>query len=141
MDNYTKLYWLTRLENINNFFITCTVTSIALIVIISIYWLIHKEWDSFSSELAERIAYRKKLVNKRKFLFVVLFVCSMGMVLIPTQKEAVLIFAGGKTMDFIQQDTSIKKIPAQTTLLISTFFEKQIKELTEEDSKDKKTKK
>ena len=37
--------------------------------------------------------------------------------------------AGGKTMDFIESDTSINKIPAQTTKLITNYLEQQIKEV------------
>lgn len=53
-------------------------------------------------------------------------------VFLPTQKEAIMIIAGGKTMDFIQKDTSVRKIPHQTTEFISEYLDKQIKELSKE---------
>lgn len=53
--------------------------------------------------------------------------------LIPTKGEIIFISAGGKTIDFIKSDSSINKIPSQSTKLITDFMQDQIEKM-----KDKK---
>lgn len=47
-------------------------------------------------------------------------------VFVPTKNEAIVIIAGGKTLDFIKQDSSLNKIPSQTTAIISQFLQNEI---------------
>jgi len=133
MDNYTKIYWLTRLDGINGFFIGMAIISIILILVIGIGLLIaHYMNDCFNGdELKQRLKTMAAFKSKLNYLVFTFFLGTLVSIFLPTQKEAVMIVAGGKTIDFIQNDTSIKKIPEQTTLLISSFFDKQIKEMNE----------
>lgn len=48
---------------------------------------------------------------------------------IPDKDEAILILAGGATMNYIQKDSSLSKIGPQTTLIISQYLDSKIKEL------------
>jgi hypothetical protein len=66
------------------------------------------------------------------FFWSIYISATLGLVFIPTQQEAVVIFAGGKTIDFIEADSSIKNIPHQTTELISKFMENEILEMNKE---------
>lgn len=50
------------------------------------------------------------------------------LIFLPTRNEVIAIYAGGKTLDFAQQDSSLAKIPAQTTEVISNYLDKMIKE-------------
>lgn len=139
MNNYEKIYWLTRLDGLNSLFVVMSILSIALILLISISSLASKDFDQYydGHRLKERINTRLKFTSKIKYLTLTLIVGVLGVIFLPTQKEAILIFAGGKTMDFVQKDTSIRKIPEQTTLLISTFFQKQIEEMNKPEEKKK----
>jgi len=47
----------------------------------------------------------------------------------PSKNDMILIYAGGKTMDYVQKDTSLQKIPYQTTAIISDYLDKTIKEM------------
>ena len=137
MNNYEKIYWLTRLDGINGFFTGMVTISIVLIIGIIIGSLISKDFDEFyhGENLKSRIKVREQFTRKVRYLVFTFFLGTLVSIFLPTQKDAVMIVAGGKTIDFIQQDTSIKKIPEQTTLLISNFFDKQIKELNEPTKK------
>ena len=137
MNNYAKIYWLTRLDGINGFFIGMAIISIVLIIGIIIGGLMSKDFDEFyhDEKLKSRIKVREQFTSKVKYLVFTFFLGTLVSIFLPTQKEAVMIVAGGKTIDFIQQDTSIRKIPEKTTLLISSFFDKQIKELNEPTKK------
>jgi hypothetical protein len=123
MNNYEKIYWLTRLENIETFFtVILTVGSIFIAGRAVMRFIIAIEGEDF-----------KPLKWYKHLIFWPIYVSSiLGLVLVPTQKEAIIIFAGGKTIDFIQSDSSIQKIPHQTTEIISKFMENEILEMNKE---------
>ena len=85
--------------------------------------------------MKSRIKTREQFTNKVKYLVFTFFLGTLVSIFLPTQKEAVFIVAGGKTINFIQADTSIRKIPEQTTSIISTFLDKKIKELNDTEKK------
>lgn len=128
MSNYSKLYWLTRLDNINGFAIVIAIISIVTIAITLIWCAITSDFDEYESrdEIGKRKALRAKARGYIKS-YVISFVVSLVLLIfLPTKNEVIFIVAGGKTMNFIQSDTSINKIPAQTTAIISDFLQKQI---------------
>lgn len=132
MNNYEKIYWLTRLDGIENF-------SIAMIVIGSSFILIRLVYIAIEYSMIGEPAPSLKWYNH--LLFWTIYVTSIAsLIFIPTQKEAILIFAGGKTINFIEQDSSITKIPSQTTSIISMFMENEIQSLKKEleDNKNDK---
>ena len=77
---------------------------------------------------------------KHLFFWPIYLSSILGLVFIPTQNEAIVIFAGGKTIDFIEADSSIQKIPHQTTEIISKFMENEILKMNDElENKKEKT--
>lgn len=115
METTTQLYWLTRLDSISMIF--------SIIAILGFFILIGIIMFSISDD----IDYEDKSVIKRMRIFFITFIISLlGVILIPTKDEVVFIIAGGKTIDFIKNDTSINKIPSQTTKLITDYLEEQI---------------
>lgn len=134
MSNYAKLYWLTRLDSISIFF----GFLIAFAIISAIVFLIMHSDSPLSFEtdkLKVWPAKQKNYVNWiKKCLFAAVFFLLIE-VFLPSKRDVILIVAGGKTIDFIQSDTSINKIPAQTTAIISDFLNKKIKELKTTEGK------
>lgn len=131
MSNYAKIYWLTRLDSLHSLFCGMIVLGSVSIFAIILYKFMSTDFDEFYSgqNLKDRKDNRASVTSKIKWFVFILILGSIGSAFLPTQKEAVLIVAGGKTIDFVQGDTSIQKIPGQATTLISTFFDKQIQEL------------
>ena len=125
MDNYSKLYWLTRLDYLQGLFIACSIVLGLLIVAHLINHLIKIIEDADIVILNSGI---KRTVTIYFFCLSVIAAC-----LTPTKNEMILIYAGGKTMNYVQSDTSLSKIPYQTTSIISEYLDKTVKEL-----KDKK---
>lgn len=132
MNNYEKLYWLTRLEGIQHFSITMVIVGSIFIAARFIYKGI-EYWSE--DEKAPSLPWYNHAA------FWPIYILSIAsLIFVPTQKEAIIIFAGGKTIDFIEQDSSITKIPAQTTSIISMFMEKQIMSLQDEIEEKKNDK-
>lgn len=131
MNNYTKLYWLTRLDSIQDL---CLVIGVLSVISMLIYY-ISIGMDCFDKE--DRDDHYKSFGKILKIGYPLLIISALICTFLPNKNEAILIIAGGKTMDFVQQDSSLSKIPAQTTQIISDYLDKQIKE-TKESKENKK---
>ncbi len=55
--------------------------------------------------------------------------------LIPSKQEAMVIMAGGKTLNFLQSDSSISKIPYQATKLVSDYMDKVLEDMKKKEDK------
>lgn len=133
MSNIALIYWLTRLSSISDFFLTLGIISAAIISLGLIgYSVALIDWPSDEDEIKYK-QKRKKFFNKLwvPILFFVLYI------LTPNTKEAMLIIAGGKTLDYVQSDTSLQKIPYKATELILKKMEDYIDETTSDSTKTK----
>lgn len=129
MSNYQKLYWLTRLDNFNSLFATLLILSILAFVLIVIFRLAHSDGDSYNDNVPERQVFRKRMGWHLYWLpFSALFFGLMW-VFTPTKNDVVFIIAGGATLDYIQTDTSLQKLPYQTTKFVSEYLDKKIAEI------------
>lgn len=86
--------------------------------------------------LSGDIDYEEKSTKKNFRMFYVIYSISLiGAIFIPSKDEVVFIVAGGKTIDFIKNDSSINKIPSQTTKYISEILQKEINKLDNKEEK------
>lgn len=135
MSNIALIYWLTRLSNISNFFLTLGVISTIIIGIgILGYSIAIVNYPTDEEEVRFR-AIRKKFIS-RTWIPILLFIFY---ILTPNTKEAMLIIAGGKTLDYVQSDTSLQKIPYKTTELILKKMDEYVDETTKEQGLSKDT--
>lgn len=133
MSNIALIYWLTRLSSISDFFLTLGIISAAIISLGLIgYSVALMDWPSDEDEIKYK-QKRKKFFNKI-WVPILLFVVY---ILTPNTKEAMLIIAGGKTLDYVQSDTSLQKIPYKATELILKKMEDYIDETTSDSTKTK----
>ena len=95
-----ELYWLTRLEYIQNFLvIVMSVSGIATFISFAM-WTI--------TEYAEEI---RKTLLWLKCTFATLVISSLIFVFVPSTKEAVLIWGVGSTIDYLQENETAKQLP------------------------------
>lgn len=127
------IYWLTRLSSISDlFFGLGMLSSIFIFVGVLAYTFMIMDFPSDEDEI-EYKQKRKKFFNKI-WVPILFFVLN---ILTPNTKEAMLIIAGGKTMDYVQSDTSLQKIPYKATELILKKMEDYINETTSDSTKTK----
>ena len=127
------IYWLTRLSSISDlFFGLGMLSSIFIFVGVLAYTFMIMDFPSDENEI-EYKQKRKKFYNKI-WVPILFFVLN---ILTPNTKEAMLIIAGGKTMDYVQSDTSLQKIPYKATELILKKMEDYINETTSDSTKTK----
>ena len=138
MSNIALIYWLTRLSNISGFLLTLGVISAVIIGFGIIGYSIAIVDYPTDEEEARSRAIRKRFINKT-WIPILLFIFY---ILTPDTKEAMLIIAGGKTMDYVQSDTSLQKIPYKATELILKKMDEYVDDAKEQSlSKDTTNKK
>lgn len=123
MNNYSKIYWLTRLDSIQALMIVIIILSVVALII---YYI------CFSTEVLDKDdaeEFNKNYGKIKKAAFYLFIIAGLVVIFLPSKDDMILIYAGGKTMDFVQKDSSINKIPAQTTKIISDYLDKTVKEL------------
>ena len=123
MNNYLTIYWLTRLDILHDL---SGVLLICGIIILFVYFLI-VIMSLYTQEDCNKYHLRYKKI--RILSIWVVIISGLILTFIPTKSEMILIYAGGKTMDYVQADTSLSKIPYQTTTIISNYLDNAIKEL------------
>ncbi len=127
MNNYSKIYWLTRLDYINSLFIILLISSILALFV---YYLV-KVMDCLDEK--DRQEYKANYGKIKTGAFYTCIISILIVVFIPTKNDMIMIYAGGKTMNYVQSDTSLKKIPYQTTQIISEYLDKSIKEIKDDN--------
>ena len=96
----SELYWLTRLEYIQNFLvIVMSISSIALFISFMIW--------AMANYIEEAKVALKWVISS----FVTLVISSLIFVFVPSTKEAVLIWGVGSTIDYIQENETAKQLP------------------------------
>jgi uncharacterized membrane protein SpoIIM required for sporulation len=127
------IYWLTRLSSISDlFFGLGMLSSIFIFVGVLAYTFMIMDFPNDEDEI-EYKQKRKKFFNKI-WVPILFFVLN---ILTPNTKEAMLIIAGGKTLDYVQSDTALQKIPYKATELILKKMEDYIDETTSDSTKTK----
>jgi hypothetical protein len=66
---------------------------------------------------------------KRRTLITLIFVGIGGLTFIPTTKQMIFIIAGGKTLDYVSKDQSLRKIPGQVTEITTEWLDNKLKEI------------
>jgi hypothetical protein len=111
------------MDSISAFFLALSIISgIGAIIMLFIVNIDHYE------EHKEKRLY----IRFRIFMVMALFF-GITNVFIPTTKQCIMIYAGGKTLDYIESDTSLQQIPSKSTEIILNKLNEYLKETNHEN--------
>lgn len=128
--NYTKLfYWLTVADNAKIFFMVFAVIFTAICGIATIWFIVGRDGYDLSCKPGTS-AERAKKWMWWGYPFLILFWGAW--ILTPTKKDALLIVAGGQTMNFLTTDSTAKQIPHE----LSNFVVSELKNMAKEAQVD-----
>ena len=96
-----EIYWITRLDSIQGFFIALTAILSTLIVIFSLVLI-------SNMSKGDSINYQKKAIKR---ILPVLIISALGIVFTPTTKEALMIWGVGGTIDYVKSNDTAKQLP------------------------------
>ena len=123
--NYTSLfYWLTVADNARDMFFTGIVIFTSVVVLSTAANLISR--GNGDDDDADRARKWMWWSYPFMFLFWSLFIFT------PSKKDALLIVAGGQTMNFLTTDKSAKQIPHE----LSSFIVTELKNMASEAKVD-----
>ncbi len=108
----SELYWLTRLEYIQNFLvIVMSISGIALFITF-VLWL-----------MANYVEEAKLMIKWVIGTFTTLVISSLIFVFVPSTKEALLIWGVGSTIDYIQENETAKQLPDKCINALNDWVE------------------
>lgn len=120
--DYSKLfYWLTVADNAKVLFITGIVVFTTIAVIATVVNLICRaeDKDSVGAAIAR---------NWIKWSYPIAFLFWSLYIFTPSKRDALLIVAGGQTMNFLTTDSTAKQIPHELSNFVVTELKNMAKE-------------
>ncbi|WP_270769419.1 hypothetical protein [Segatella buccae] len=107
-----EIYWITRLDSINNVFAIIVMAAFIAAVILFILFLDSDEEDK-----------RRKLWKQLKVSICCLSVSILALVFIPSTKDALLIYGLGGSLDYIKGNDTAKKLPEKAVMALDRYLE------------------
>jgi hypothetical protein len=127
--NYTTLfYWLVVADNARTLFLTVSIVFGIVGGIATLCYLLSSGGNQDEDDENHQAMARKWMWWSYPFLIFFTMLC----VFTPSKKDALLIVAGGQTLNFLANDKSAKQIPAE----LSNFVLTEVKNLAAEASVD-----
>lgn len=124
--DYSKLfYWLTVADNAKDFFLVFIIIFTGISLISTVWFIIDRNGDNMKTG-PDSAAERAKKWMWWSYPFMILF-WSLH-IFTPSKKDALLIVAGGQTMNFLTTDSTAKQIPHE----LSNFVVTELKNMAAE---------
>lgn len=112
-----EIYWLTRIGVMGK---TCEIISIVGIVILAIGVIV----IPMVFDLMENNEDAKKTTKKAIRAFIVIWIFGLiGNFFIPTQKEMMMIYGLGSTIDYIKSNDKAKQLPDKAVYALTKYLE------------------
>lgn len=126
-----EIYWLTRFDALNtiliiSFIVACIVAFATTILILDMRSDYGHEDDDDNYVLAKKVLKSSSIAS---FIICLLFI------LTPTQKQALIIWGVGGTIDYIKSNDTAKQLPDKCIKALDKFVDEYM--LNEEDNKEK----
>lgn len=114
-----ELYWITRLDAINDFIIALIIVSILLILNGIVGWIVYHDDN-------ELLSSRWKRTTIICFSICMLF--AILKVLVPTTKEALIIYGAGGIVEYIQSNETVKELPDKAVQCLDKLLDEYLTE-------------
>jgi len=130
--NYTKLfYWLTVADNAKTFFVVFMSLFTAISVIATLGYIFNSHTEGSGQTNSDK--ENQRMARKWMWYSYPLMMLFWSLyIFTPSKKEALLIVAGGQTLNFLANDKSAKQIPSE----LSGFVLTELKHLAKEAKVD-----
>ncbi len=115
-----EMYWITRIGLLSDFCEICLVLSIIVFcLLLSIVVILIAMGDFNESHIIKKIA---------KYCIVFTIILLFVRLVVPSQKELLLIMGVGGTIDYIQSNDTAKELPEKAIDALSKYLENVNKE-------------
>ena len=116
LSGISNMYWITRLSSIHNAFLFIFIVAIIVAVITGAIVL---------SLCADEDEYAFLKHVKKCFITAVVAVAlsGMGLVFVPKTNEALLIYGVGTTIDYVDNNETIKQLPDKAVQALDKYLD------------------
>jgi hypothetical protein len=104
-----ELYWITRLDGI--YTCACIIAALCSVVTLVMY----------AVSVGNEVGTYFKTTHKR--FAILALVGILGVIFVPTTKEALVIYGVGGTIDYVKQDTVVQKLPQKAIIALDKYLE------------------
>lgn len=148
---YQIFYWLTvadgvksTLDVFSNWFLFFSIIS-GIVMIFLIFLSFDPSIQKVESDEKAVLYWKRIFVRVFSWCFTITFISWTLWAMVPTKKDALIIIAGGAVGNFVTQDSSARKIPAEVMQLLRTKIQEEInntsvKDIVNEDRLEQKSK-
>ena len=126
MTGFEQVYWITRFDSMRSLFGVFIGVSIALIVIYFIgSGMILTDYNREDEEYKNWMNFWKK-----KFIAIFIFfgIGILGIIFVPSKKDALLIMGGGTVLEYIENNEDLGKIPDNAIKALSEWSDTILEE-------------
>ena len=110
-----ELYWITRLDNIYIF--------LRGVVIVSVFTTILSIAGEVASNVNKDDICYKRYHRYFKYSICALLFSIIGMIFIPSTKDAIAIYSIGGTIDYIKDNNDVNQLPDKCIKALDTWLE------------------
>ena len=122
-----EIYWITRLGTLDALCeVVLFLTGLLFVLIFAFYPMIHDYLDDYGHE-----EERSRFIKAVKLSAVLCVLAIIGKVFIPTQKELLLIYGIGGTIDYVKNNDKAKELPDKAVMALSKYLDEEGKEESE----------
>lgn len=119
-----EIYWITRLAGIKTFAIILLVVSIIVVFSAAMWYANTSEYEM----KAERDELMKLIKTWKSTWVCSLLFGILGAIFIPTQREILLIYGLGSTIDYIKSNDKAKELPDKVVDALTRYVDTIAKE-------------
>ena len=127
-----EIYWLTRLTSIHTVFVVLLVISSCIFTICFVGYL-----ANYTEEYESEKKWKKLCENWIKKCIIFISIGILGISLVPTTKEALLIWGVGSTIDYLKQNPTARQLPDKCIYALDKWVDSLANDSIEE-TKEKK---
>ena len=131
-----EIYWLTRFDSFNTVFTIITILS-GIAFVISLFGYIGNKYDAIEYDSSNSKQYMNFFKSFLKYASVFLLFGVLGLVFLPTTKQALLIWGVGGSIDYLKQNPTARQLPDKCIIALDKWVDSLANDSIEETRKKK----
>lgn len=120
----SDLYWILTLGDLHNFFAACLVISIGMFICFFIITAVADSKDDGDTQ--------EKALNIAAASFIVVILCTLLTIFIPSKKELYMIYDVGSAIEYLKSNQNAKELPDKCIKALERLAD----EVNKENNKD-----
>lgn len=119
----SEIYWLTRLDSIQGFFITALAIGAAVTVICWVIKMVCSALADDGTKVEENKTYVRNAKANLRWSIPAFVLGLLGVCFVPTSKDALLIWGVGGSIDYLKENPTAKQLPDKVINILDEWID------------------